>query len=115
MWDVEVGESGSVAIEDLLARLDWACCNNRLCEDRVGFNAEVCKAEGGRCPCGNGTLEGPAMGCVSDVLWATECVTDVTGVTVDVEGAMRGFQRLSIGNFRILEAWELGLESIEGG
>lgn len=38
-------------------------------------------------------------------------MTEVTGVTVDVEGAIRGFQRLSIGNFRILEAWEL----IDGG
>lgn len=76
---MDVGESGNVAIEDRLARLDCACWSRRLCDDLVGFSAEVCEAcnaDGGRCPCGNGTLEGPApapapepgMGMLSDVL-----------------------------------------------
>lgn len=41
-------------------------------------------------------------------------MTEVTGVTVDVAGAMRGFQRLSIGNFLILDAWELTEGACEG-
>lgn len=41
-------------------------------------------------------------------------MTEVTGVTVDVEGAIRGFQRLSIGNLRTLEAWELSEGGLDG-
>lgn len=123
-WDrwIEVGESGKVAIEERRARLDWACCSSKLCDDREGGRTAALTADGGwdgwtsigvgRYE-GKGTRGGPGVdgACVLDVLCATECVTEVTGVTVEVDGANRGFQRWSMGIFRLLEAREL----TEGG